>query len=57
MLWAALLLLSDFAPDFRADSPLYQEQIRQAVFSRPGFSKIIAPTSNRSALGDDYRPR
>ena len=56
MLWSALLLLgaAEFAPDFRADSPLYQAQIRAALFDRTGFDRILPPTSNRSALGDDY---
>ena len=44
----------EFAPNFRADSNLWSEKIRQDVTGREGFSKIVPPTSNRSASGADY---
>ena len=45
---------SKFAPNFRADSNLIAEKIRQDVMGREGFSKIVPPTSDRAASGADY---
>ena len=42
-------------PNFRADGSFQAQAIREHVFGRAGFSKIIAPTSNRAATleGDE----
>ena len=43
-----------FEPNFRSEASLYSAQIRQAIMTRPGFDKILPPTSNRSASGSSY---
>lgn len=46
-------------PDFRPDANLHRERIRQHIFNREGFSKIVPPTSHRderfSASGTTVR--
>jgi hypothetical protein len=51
-----LLLLractASFAPDFTANATLVGERLRQDILSRPGFSRVMPPTSGREAV--DY---
>ena len=54
LLFACAANAQPFAPDYRADANLHVAAIRQEVLARPTFSKIVAPTSNRSETGTSY---
>lgn len=48
------LAASEFAPNFRSNSSLLSEKLRQDILGRPYFSRIVAPTSDRKSTGTDY---
>ena len=46
---ALLLVTAAFSGKFTEDNSLYAAQVRNTVMARPGFSKFVAPKSDRSA--------